>query len=152
MKKILIIMIVGIFLLLGSGIIISQSVKNKDLNFENKEKQNLESYEITNPSLSECKNIDGLNCVANLYQKSGINKNFKVEHKYCIQYDWNETMQENTSECVNYYQMDSLEIESNLEEQVETFLKKLSEIKDKRDLINDESLSDGINFIIKEKK
>jgi len=159
MKKILIIMIVGL-LIIGTGFALSEISKNKTLSFEKKEIQNLEFYGITNPQMSECIKTDAYFCKANLKQVAnrtanetgGINKDFKVEYNYCIQWGWNETEQLNTSDCVNYYLLNQAEIETDLNNQVEEFLKKLSKIKDKRDSKVDESLSDKLNFTLNEKK
>jgi len=160
MKKILIIMIVGMFLLIGMVVAISEITKDKTLSFEKKEIQNLESYGITNPQMSECIKMDAYFCKANLKQianrtlneTGGINKDFELKYNYCVQYGWNETEQMNTSECVDYYQMSQIEIETDLNNQVEEFLTKLSKIKDKRDSKVDESLSDKLNFTLKETK
>jgi len=158
MKKILITIIVGVFFLIGMVIAISEISKNKTLSFEKKEIENLEFYGITNPQMSECIKMNANFCKANLKQianktlneTGGINKNFEVKYNYCVQYGWNETEQMNTSECVNYYQMDQIEIETNLNNQVEEFLKKLSKIKDKRDSKVDEAVSDKLNFTFNE--
>ena len=157
MKKILITIIIGLFII-GMGIAISEIAKDKTLSLEKGEIQNLEFYGITNPQMSECMKIDAYFCKANLRQianktlneTGGINKNFKVEYNYCIQYGWNETEQMNTSECVDYYLLNQIEIETDLNNQVENFLKRLSEIKDKRDSKVDEPLSDKLDFNFKE--
>jgi len=134
-----------------NGTIIDYKYEGIEMNLTKNKKDKLKTKGINDPEIIRLKNRFNM-CVFNIFEEGGINKEITFECSYCVQYGWNETEQMNTSECVDYYQMSQIEIETNLNNQVEEFLIKLSEIKDKRDSKNNESLSDKLSFTLNEKK
>jgi len=167
-KKILTIILIGVFFLIGIGLIVAEDKikKDKNLSFTNDEIENLNYYGITNPQISECVPLDDYFCKAKLYEERGINKEFKVEYNYCEEYvlipeeEICEVIDEEiglecytepehkSNECKKWKTLNDKEIENELEKQTKDFLKEVSEIKDKRDKEKlNETLSSELNFI-----
>jgi len=61
-------------------------------------KDKLSEIGIDNPIISKCEKLDDFYCESSIYQKGGINKNIKINIKYCDTY---ETIYSN-GECLNY--------------------------------------------------
>lgn len=161
-KKIMAVFLIGMFLLIGIGLVLAKDKlkKDKEIKLNQKELEDVNSLGIINPQISECIDIDGYNCRYTIYEEGGINKEIIIEYKKCIEYEFVpeeivcveeecQTIPEHyTSNCVQWETLSNSQIEDKISEDLKIFLKELSKIKDKRNNKNNITLSDEINIIL----
>ncbi len=150
MKKILII-IFGMILLVG--LVFSFTQINKTITFDKNTKDTLTLIGITNPTISSCVKIDDFTCKANIYEKSGINKQIAITIKYCEEYNITESndtfnLAESMGECISWITLNQSEIETEMKLQTEILLQRISDVQNLRNQ-SKEILTDEILITIK---
>ena len=114
MKKIYLTLIIG--LLLVGTVIGAITLTSKDITFEKEVRDYLQvkgigEIEIINetdnsslgyhyPTRNNCYDKGDL-YICNLYQRGGIKKDISIIHTECLQYEWDEIEQINTTKCIN---------------------------------------------------
>lgn len=95
MKKIFI-TTMGIILLIS--IVVAATQIDGIISLDKIKKDKLSNIGINNPTITKCEKLDDFYCEANIYEESGINKNIKVNTKYCDEYETEQV----DSECKTY--------------------------------------------------
>lgn len=77
---------------------VSETSIGSDMNLEQDKILVLKNLGIEEPIIRPCKKINEFKCKSKIYQKGGINRDFKIITKYCIEYNITEVQ----GDCLNW--------------------------------------------------